>query len=229
MTPGAGLLLGVRPRVAEEVLTGLLRTSGVGVREGEVLEVGGELACRVSWGGPSGLPVGSEADVQAACGVAHVHGRRYGGPVPLGADFASVAAGVLGATGALAALRARRLGAAYREVGVSVAQAALLGLSQYLAAATAPEQGWVEPGGTGGPPFGSADGVRFELEALEPDGWLRFWSELGVERRVVGRAWPAFQARYGTAVCPLPPELFAAVRAVGHPGWRGWRPSAGWS
>ncbi|MGW4804331.1 CoA transferase [Kitasatospora sp. NPDC004272] len=217
MTPGAGLLLGVRPRVAEEVLTGLLRASGVGVREGEVLEVGGELACRVSWGGPSGLPVGSEADVQAACGVAHVHGRRYGGPVPLGVDFASVAAGVLGATGALAALRARRSGAAYREVGVSVAQAALLGLSQYLAAATAPEQGWVEPGGTGGPPFASADGVRFELEALEPDGWLRFWSELGVERRVVGRAWPAFQARYGTAVCPLPPELFAAVRAAGHP------------
>ncbi|BAJ27377.1 hypothetical protein KSE_15500 [Kitasatospora setae KM-6054] len=195
---------------------GLLRASGVGVAEGEVLEVGGELACRVSWAGPSALPVGSEREVQAACGVAHVHGRRYGGPTVLGVDFASVAAGVLGATGALAALRARRLGAAYREVGVSVVQGALLGLSQYLAAATAPEQGWAEPTGTGGPPFGSADGVWFELEALEADGWLRFWSELGVPRRVVGRAWPPFQSRYGTAACPLPPELFAAARAVGY-------------
>ncbi|MFJ5886331.1 CoA transferase [Kitasatospora cineracea] len=182
--------------------------------EGELLEVGGELGCRISWAGPLGLAVGSEADVQAACGVMHVHGRRYGAPTPLRVDFASVAAGVLAATGALAALRARRFGAAYREVGVSVAQAALFGLAQYLAAVTAPDRECAEPSGTGGPPFVAADGVRFELEALAADGWLRFWSELGVERRVVGRAWLPFQARYGTASCPLPEELFAATRAV---------------
>ncbi|WP_279638388.1 CoA transferase [Kitasatospora cineracea] len=213
---GPGLLAALRPVVAREVAAGLLRGCGVGVVEGELLEVGGELGCRISWAGPLGLAVGSEADVQAACGVMHVHGRRYGAPTPLRVDFASVAAGVLAATGALAALRARRFGAAYREVGVSVAQAALFGLAQYLAAATAPGQECAEPSGAGGPPFVAADGVRFELEALAADGWLRFWSELGVGRRVVGLAWLPFQARYGTASCPLPEELFAATRAVGY-------------
>ncbi|MFD7733430.1 CoA transferase [Kitasatospora phosalacinea] len=212
---GAGSVLGARPRVAREVAAGLLRASGVAVDEGELLQVGGELACRVSWSGPLGLRLDSEADVQAACGVMHVHGRRHGAPTPLRVDFASVAAGVLAATGTLAALRARRLGAAYREVGVSVAQGALLGLSQYLAAASTGGDG-AEPPGAGGPPFGSADGVWFELEALEADGWLRFWRELGVERRVVGRGWLPFQARYGTAACPLPEQLFAAARAVGY-------------
>ncbi|WP_285738942.1 CoA transferase [Kitasatospora phosalacinea] len=201
--------------MAREVAAGLLRASGVAVGEGELLQVEGGLACRLSWAGPLGLRLDSEADVQAACGVMQVHGRRYGTPTPLRVDFASVAAGVLAATGVLAALRARRLGAAYREVGVSVAQAALLGLSQYLAAASVEGCG-AEPPGVGGPPFESADGVRFELEALEAEGWLRFWSALGVERRVVGRGWLPFQARYGTAVCPLPEELFAAARAVGH-------------
>ncbi|WP_282205140.1 CoA transferase [Kitasatospora fiedleri] len=33
---------------------------------------------------------------------------------------------------------------------------------------------------------------------------------------MVGRAWLPFQARYGTAACPLREELFAAARAVGH-------------
>ncbi|QKW18759.1 CoA transferase [Kitasatospora sp. NA04385] len=225
-------VLGTGPRVAREVAAGLLRASGVGVGadggEGvrgdgdgdgggdEPLEVAGGLACRIGWAGPLDLALDSEADVQAACGVMHVHGRRYGEPTPLRVDFASVAAGVLAATGVLAALRARRLGAAYREVGVSVAQAALLGLSQYLAAASAPEQGCAEPDGAGGPPFVSADGVWFELEALEADGWLRFWSRLGVERRVVGRGWLPFQARYGTAACPLPEELAAAARTFGY-------------
>ncbi|MFB7947870.1 CoA transferase [Kitasatospora phosalacinea] len=213
-------MLGARPRVAREVTAGLLRASGVAVGEGELLEADGELACRVSWSGPLGLRLDSEADVQAACGVMHVHGRRYGAPTPLRVDFASVAAGVLAATGTLAALRARRLGAAYREVGVSVAQGALLGLSQYLAAASAGGDGaegaGAEPSAAGGPPFGSADGVWFELEALEADGWLRFWRELGVERGVVGRGWLPFQTRYGTAACPLPEQLFAAAGAVGY-------------
>ncbi len=204
------------PRVAVRVAAELLR--GAGVRAAEagsgLPEVGEELACRLSWAGPVELPLRSETDVQAACGVMHVHGRRYGGPRPLGVDFASVAAGVLAAGGTLAALRARQLGVPYREVGVSVAQAALLGLSQYVAAATA-EEPCPEPDGVGGPPFRSADGIWFELETLTADGWLRFWTELGVERRLVGRAWLPFQARYGTATCPLPDELFAATARLG--------------
>ncbi|MFD8600294.1 CoA transferase [Kitasatospora sp. NPDC059646] len=202
--------------MATRVAADLLLAAGVRAAveaEGGLLELGEDLACRLSWAGPVKLPLRSEADVQAACGVMHVHGRRYGGPRPLGVDFASVAAGVLAAGGALAALRARQLGVPYREVEVSVAQAALLGLSQYVAAATA-EEPCPEPSGVGGPPFRSADGVWFEVETLAADGWLRFWTELGVERRLVGRSWLPFQARYGTATCPLPDELFAATEKL---------------
>ncbi|MFD5565970.1 CoA transferase [Kitasatospora griseola] len=201
-----------RPQVASRVAAGLLRAAGAEVTEPAdgTLEIDRTVSCRLSWAGPVALPLRSEADVQAACGVMHVHGRRYGRPRLLSVDFASVAAGVLAAGGALAALRARELGAPYREAEVSVAQAALLGLSQYLAAATAEEPS-AEPVGVGGPPFRSSDGVWFELETLTPDGWLRFWTELGVDRRLVGRSWRPFQARYGTATCPLPDELFAAV------------------
>ncbi|MFI9788463.1 CoA transferase [Kitasatospora sp. NPDC051984] len=205
------------PSVASRVAADLLRAAGAKVTAaGGALEVGGALTCRLTWAGPVALPLRSEADVQAACGVMHVHGRRYGGPRPLGVDFASVAAGVLAAGGTLAALRARELGVPYREVEVSVAQAALLGVSQYLAAATA-EEPCPEPAGAGGPPFRSSDGVRFELEALAADRWLRFWTELGVERRVVGRSWLPFQARYGTATCPLPDELFVAAGRLTFP------------
>ncbi|RKE18158.1 CoA transferase [Streptomyces sp. TLI_171] len=214
---GAPELAGARawPVVATGVAAGLLRSAGAATTAtGGLLHVEHELTCRVSWSGPLELALRSEADVQAACGVMQVHGRRYGAPTPLRADFASVAAGVLAATGTLAALRARQLGAGYRAVEVSVAQAALLGLSQYLAAATAADESCAEPDGVGGPPFRSADGVWFELEALEADGWLRFWGLLGVERRSVGRSWLPFQSRYGTATCPLPDELFAAARVV---------------
>ncbi|MEV7181185.1 CoA transferase [Kitasatospora sp. NPDC093679] len=176
--------------------------------------------CRISWAGPVALPLHGEADVQAACGLMHVHGRRYGRPVPLGVGFASAAAGVLAATGALAALRAARLGAAHSAVEVSAAQAALLAVGQYLAAATADEgagdegAGDEERAGPGGPPFTSLDGVRFELETLEADGWQRFWAALGADRRTVARAWRPFQLRYATAVCPLPADLAAATAAL---------------
>ncbi|MCU7826545.1 CoA transferase [Kitasatospora sp. DSM 101779] len=188
------------------------------------------LECRISWAGPVALPLRSEADVQAACGLMHVHGRRYGRPVPLGIGFASAAAGVLAATGALAALRAARLGAPHSGVEVSVAQAALLGIGQYLAAATAdePAEGEADEegesdeegeadeaaAGPGAPPFVSLDGVRFELEALEAEGWRRFWAALGADRRVVARAWRPFQLRYATALCPLPAALAAATATL---------------
>ena len=51
---------------------------------------------------------------------------------------------------------------------VRSAQAALLAVSQYLAAATAGEPDPV-PTGVGGPPFLSADGVAFEVEAPDAE------------------------------------------------------------
>ncbi|MEV8096927.1 hypothetical protein [Kitasatospora sp. NPDC085879] len=69
---------------------------------------------RISWAGPVALPLHGEADVRAACGLMQVHGRRNGRPVALGVDFGSVAAGVLAATGLLAALRAGPAGGTAR-------------------------------------------------------------------------------------------------------------------
>ncbi len=226
--------------------------------------------CDVTWAGPVGLALRDEADVQAACGLTHVHGRRYGGPTPLGVDYATCVAGALAATGTLAALvggvggvggvsgggrdgedgglagagaasatgsaagaDADRAGSdtavtgeaagggAGRGIGpggglgvvrvsTSVAQAALLAVGQYLAAATA-EGGRAEAGGPGGPPFESGDGVRFEAETLDPDAWRGFWTALGADPGDAGRGWRAFQHRYATAVCPLPPALHEAT------------------
>ncbi|WP_030268102.1 CoA transferase [Streptomyces sp. NRRL B-24484] len=220
MSTAAGTLAAAPPRVALGLAAAHLRALGhrpgrhpdgtLGLAAGPH-----RIGCRISWAGPVALPLHGEADVQAACGLMHVHGRRYGRPLPLGVDFASAAAGVLAATGALAALRAARLGAPHSMVEVSVAQAALLAVGQYLAAATAdegPED--EERAGPGGPPFTSLDGVRFELEALEPDGWQRFWAALGADRRAVARAWRPFQLRYATAVCPLPADLGAAAATL---------------
>ncbi|MGH3988589.1 MAG: CoA transferase, partial [Pseudonocardiaceae bacterium] len=123
------------------------------------------------------MPLEDEAGVQAACGIMHVHGRKSGIPEPLGVDYASTTAGVLAAQGALAVLVGRLRGMDLRRVTTSVAQAALLSVAQYLAAATADDD-WAEPMRPGGPPFTSADGVRFEIEVLEAAGWRRFWALL---------------------------------------------------
>ncbi|WP_435129303.1 CoA transferase [Actinacidiphila sp. bgisy144] len=185
---------------------------------------GARASCVLSWAGPVDLPLAGEADVQAACGLAHVHGRRYGRPTALGVAYASCVAGLLAATGTLAALAAaagrggsthlicKGTGArAAVTVRTSVAEAALLSVGQYLAAATAGDDGWTEPAGPGGPPFQAADGSRFELETLDPGAWLRFWTALGVDRAAAGHGWHAFGQRYATAVCPLPPALLAAT------------------
>ncbi|MGH3245874.1 MAG: CoA transferase, partial [Trebonia sp.] len=168
--------------------------------------------CEIDWPGPVGLRLASEADVQAACGLMHVHGRKNGGPVPLGVDYASVAAGVLASAGVLAVLIAQLRGGQARHVRTSVAEAALLAIAQYLAAATAEEteedDGPLLPGG---PPFVSADGVRFEMEVLKPEEWLRFWSLLGAPRAAIGQGWRPFESRYATATCPLPPQLHEAA------------------
>lgn len=173
--------------------------------------------CEIGWPGPVDLPLADEAGVQAACGIMHVHGRKSGGPQPLSVAYASVAAGVLAAQGVLAALIARWRGAPVTGVWTSVAQAALLAVTQYLAAATAVDD-WAEPLLPGGPPFVSADGVRFEVETLQAEEWRRFWSLAGAEGEAVGRGWRSFEQRYATATCPLPDELHHAALRLDYAG-----------
>lgn len=176
--------------------------------------------CAIGWSGPVRVPMSGEHDVQAACGIMQVHGRATGGPRALPIDYASVCAGILAAqaftAGALAALHGRTDVAAT----TSVAQAAALALTQYVAVATA-EPGADRParparparsGAARTPPFRSSDGVRFELETFDAERWLWFWSALGAARAPIVRGWPPFQQRFATATCELPPELGRAAR-----------------
>ncbi|MFF2654140.1 CoA transferase [Streptomyces sp. NPDC058045] len=198
LAPAAGTT--TADRVATRLL-GLLDDPGTG-----------EVAHTVDWAGPLPLPLDGERDVQAACGLMHVHGLAAGRPAPLAVDFAGTAAGVLAAQGVTAALVARARGGHPTTVRTSVAQAALLALAQYLAAATSPEPGTqLAPGR---PEFVSADGVRVELEALYAEQWLHFWQHLDAPLAAVRHGWRPFQERFGTAVCPLDPALAAAVHAV---------------
>ncbi|MFF7790906.1 CoA transferase [Streptomyces sp. NPDC007991] len=176
----------------------------------------------IDWQGPLRVPLTDEHAVQAACGIMHVHGRAAGAPAPLAVDYASTVAGVLAAQGVCAALLARAGGADVTRVRTSVGQAALLALAQYLAAATAdgdaPEDCPPSPADAGDElvaaacPFVSADGVRFEIEALDAGRWLDFWRLLGADRAATGRGWRSFQQRFATATCALPPALPAIAR-----------------
>ncbi|MFI9604655.1 CoA transferase [Streptomyces sp. NPDC052043] len=175
----------------------------------------GSLTCALDWAGPVALPLASEADVQAACGIAHIHGRRYGAPTPLGLDYAGAVTGVLAVTGMLAAFHAAARGTRIGRVSTSVAQGALLAAGQYLAmASAAPAHPSDVPvpvarpaADAGAPPFTSADGVRFEIDTLDAEAWQRFWTVLDAERTAIRRGWPPFQHRFATAVCPLPAAL----------------------
>lgn len=179
----------------------------------------------LDWAGPIDLPLVDERTVQAACGIMHVHGRAAGRPTPLAVEFAGAAAGVLGAQGVLAALLATARGLPTASVRTSVGQAALLAVSQYLAAATCDDPDVTTPPAPEGsrtPPFTSTDGVRFEIEALDAETWQRFWHRTGAEPAALRQGWPAFQQRFATATCPLPTALhetllgldFATVTAI---------------
>ncbi|NMO36132.1 CoA transferase [Streptomyces sp. GMY01] len=200
------------------------------------------VACTVDWTGPPDLapalaapsatahaadlapPLAftEERAVQAACGIMHVHGLATGRPAPLAVDFATTVAGVLAAQGVSAALIARARGGRAGGVRTSVTQAALLALTQYLAAASAAAEEPVAASDVsaaveaprGGAGFVSADGVRVELEALDAESWIGFWRELDAPADAVRHGWRPFQARFGTAVCPLPAALADTVRAV---------------
>ncbi|MFF9476869.1 CoA transferase [Streptomyces roseolus] len=164
--------------------------------------------------GPVGIDAGDERAVQAACGVMHVHGRATGAPAPLTAEYVSAVTGVLAAQGVTAALFARAQGRPPLRTGTSLAQGALLTVTQYLAAATAPDDAPPPGGPSGLATLVTADGARVEIETLDPEAWAGFWSRLGVPPRTAGRGWLPFQSRFGTAVCPLPAELRDAVLAL---------------
>lgn len=185
--------------------------------------------CAIGWAGPVGVPMAGELDVQAACGIMHVHGRAAGGPRALRLDYASVCAGVLAAQAITAGLLALLRGGPALSATTSVAQAALLALTQYVAVATAADPPTPSPyaatalgpttssearSGDRTPPFRSADGVRFEIETFDAERWRDFWTALGAEPRAVAAGWPPFQQRFATAVCALPPALGAAAGAV---------------
>jgi crotonobetainyl-CoA:carnitine CoA-transferase CaiB-like acyl-CoA transferase len=152
---------------------------------------------------------------QAACGLMAVHGRARGDRAArLGVDYVTTAFGVACAQGVLAGLLSRLRGCATRSVSVSMAGTALLSIAQYLAAGTADEPDLLARAPAGcPPPFHSADGVVFELEALDAEPWRLLWTSLGVPEAVAGRAWRPFLLRYATAVAPLPAELHAATQA----------------
>ncbi|MCX5424235.1 CoA transferase [Streptomyces sp. NBC_00078] len=215
MTPG--LRAEVRPAVATTVAERLLRHTAQALPEGAPDPV----RLHIDWAGPVATDLPDERAVQAACGLMHVHGRATGGPASLAVDYASVVAGVLAALGATALRVGRARGLDLCEVRTSVAQGALLAVGQYLAAATA--------GGSGGPPeprlppgsegqagglatLITSDGVRVEVETLDPDAWREFWVRLGAAPAVAGRGWLPFQQRFATAVCPLPEALRQAAR-----------------
>lgn len=169
----------------------------------------------IDWSGPIDLPLTDETEVQAACGIMHVHGRARGAPLPLATDYACAVAGVLGAQGVLAALVGRARGGSISGVRTSVGQAALLSVTQYLAAATAPDDDPVpEPASGHTPPFTSADGTRFEIETLDAGSWQRFWHAVDADSHAVRQAWAPFMLRYATATCPLPEELHDALRRL---------------
>lgn len=176
--------------------------------------------CRIGWSGPVAVPMSCERDVQAACGIMQVHGRATGTPRVLGVEYASICAGVLAAQAVTAGMLARLRGGTAVKAATSVAQAALLALGQYLATATVQQPGTGEAGSPasseGPPPFRSADGVRFEIETLDAEDWLRFWTTMGVEHAAIAAGWPPFQQRFATATCTLPTALGAAAASRGY-------------
>lgn len=218
MTPG--LRTEARPAVATTIADRLLRHTAQALPEG--VGAGPDpVRLRIEWAGPVATDLPDECAVQAACGLMHVHGRATGGPAPLAVDYASVVAGALAALGATALRVGRARGLGLCEVRTSVAQGALLAVGQYLAAATADRSGGPPeprlPPGSAGQAGGLAtlvtsDGVRVEVETLDPDAWREFWVRLGVAPAVAGRGWLPFQQRFATAVCPLPDALRQAAR-----------------
>ncbi|HEX3623494.1 MAG TPA: CoA transferase [Acidimicrobiales bacterium] len=169
----------------------------------------------ISWYGPAAFGPdrpGSEATIQALCGLMEVNGRDRRTPRRLGLEVASVAAGILAAQGALAGAIGALRGRPPAAVGTSVLQAGLLLLSHYFVVATG--LGDAVPGpplAAPGPPFRSADGQWFEIETLDAEPWMDFWTALGAGDADLGRGWTVFRWRYERAACSLPVGLHEAT------------------
>ncbi|MEV8533402.1 CoA transferase [Streptomyces sp. NPDC051211] len=170
------------------------------------------VTAHTAWGAP-GSGISDEATVQAATGIMAVHGRRDGEPRGLAADFAATATGLLTVQGLLAGLLAQaRGGTAPQVVATSADRAGLLTVAQYLAADGA-DEGEAAELGPGGPPFTTADGIRFELETLDPGAWAAFWRALEAPAQAIRDGWRPFQFRYATACAPLPGTLHDTARS----------------
>ncbi|MBK3589419.1 CoA transferase, partial [Streptomyces sp. MBT57] len=159
-------------------------------------------------GWPAGDPTPfDETTAQAATGLMALHGRANGGPRPLGTDYLGTLAGTVATQALLAAALSGLRGTPVRTARVGVAQAALFSLGPYVAAATAGD----EPEEVPSPPyrraarplFVSADGVRFEVEALEVQPWRDFWKSTGAPAKDIANSWRAFASRSARAASPL--------------------------
>jgi crotonobetainyl-CoA:carnitine CoA-transferase CaiB-like acyl-CoA transferase len=147
-----------------------------------------------------------------------VHGRAIGRAQALGLNYVSTLSAALALQGGIAATLGQLRGLPITQSHISLSAAALLSVGQYIAGATAeelpekliPEQ-IVHPDC---PPFVSLDGVVFELETLDAQPWLAFWTELGIDKQLAGKGWSAFLLRYAKAIAPLPNELIHAIASV---------------
>ncbi|MFC8284982.1 CoA transferase [Streptomyces cyaneofuscatus] len=159
-------------------------------------------------GWPTGDPTPfDETTAQAATGLMALHGRANGGPRPLGTDYLSTLTGVVATQALLAAALSGLRGTPVRSARVSVTEAALFSLGPYVAAATAGDEAEEVPSPpyrrAARPPFLSADGVRFEVEALEVQPWRDFWKAVGAPAKDIANSWRAFAARHARAAAPL--------------------------
>uniref|UniRef100_UPI0030C75370 CoA transferase n=1 Tax=Streptomyces bohaiensis TaxID=1431344 RepID=UPI0030C75370 len=155
--------------------------------------------------------VHDETSAQAVCGLMHVHGRRHGRPRALRVDVAATAAAVLATTALLARLHADEPpGERHPALSTGVDRAALTLAAHHLAVGGS--DGGPPAAAPGGPPFRSAEGTWFEIEALAAEGWAAFWAALGAPREAARDGWRSFADRFTTAVAPLPRALHAATR-----------------
>lgn len=164
--------------------------------------------------------VASENILQAACGLMSVHGRASGKIQSLGLNYVSTMTAALALQGAVAAAIGQLRGLSFTGAQISMASAALLSTSQYLADATVGTASENLPGvdrkQVPAPPFVSSDGVIFELETLNAEPWLKFWTRLGINATLAGKGWTAFLLRYAKAIAPLPDELTRALAQVAY-------------
>ena len=200
--------LGVEPEAGDPRVATWPPTLGTGGH-------GDEVSCAISWWGPTRAPdaPGSEARVQAATGLMHLHGRDLGGPRRLGIEIASVAAGVLAAQALLAVAIGRSRGVPVTSVQTSVLQAGLLQASHQLAAATCPPEEVPAPSPAPGPPFRTSDDRWFEIETFDTEAWKAFWLRLGAPPAELGRAWTRFRPRYYRGTTSLPHGFHEATAA----------------